>query len=53
MNIRWVSYAQSSMVGHSLENFSDEGDHLLLTPGNAYMSGGIKIRPGKEKILYW
>ncbi len=32
------------------EFFSDEGDHLLLTPGNAYMSGGIKIRPGKEKF---
>lgn len=32
------------------EFFSDEGDYLLLTPGNAYMSGGIKIRPGKEKF---
>lgn len=32
------------------EFFSDEGEYLLLTPGNAYMSGGIKIRPGKEKF---
>lgn len=32
------------------EYFSDEGDYLLLTPGNAYMSGGIKIRRGKEKF---
>lgn len=42
------------MVSHGWafagEFFSDEGDYLLLTPGNAYMSGGIKIRPGKEKF---
>lgn len=31
------------------EYFSDAGKYILLTPGNAYESGGLKLRPGKEK----
>lgn len=32
------------------EYFSSEGNYLLLTPGNAYEQGGLKIRSGKEKF---
>lgn len=32
------------------EHFSEEGKYLLLTPGNAYETGGLKLRPGKEKF---
>lgn len=31
------------------EYFSDSGKYILLTPGNAYEAGGLKLRPGKEK----
>ena len=31
------------------ENFSDEGEFILLTPANFYESGGFKYTPGKEK----
>lgn len=31
------------------EFFSEDGKYLLLTPGNAYETGGLKLRPGKEK----
>lgn len=31
------------------EYFSDNGKYILLTPGNAYEQGGMKLRPGKEK----
>lgn len=29
--------------------FSDSGKYILLTPGNAHETGGLKLRPGKEK----
>lgn len=32
------------------EYFSNEGDYLLLTPGNAYEQGGLKLRPNKDKF---
>lgn len=32
------------------EFFAEDGKHLLLTPGNAYEAGGLKLRPGKEKF---
>lgn len=32
------------------EYFSDAGKYILLTPGNAYETGGLKLRPGKEKF---
>ncbi len=32
------------------EHFSDSGKYILLTPGNAYETGGLKLRPGKEKF---
>lgn len=32
------------------EFFSSDGKYLLLTPGNAYEAGGLKLRPGKEKF---
>lgn len=32
------------------EHFSDEGKYILLTPGNAHETGGLKLRPGKEKF---
>lgn len=32
------------------EHFSDGGKYILLTPGNAYVTGGLKLRPGKEKF---
>jgi type I restriction enzyme S subunit len=32
------------------EHFSDSGKYILLTPGNAYENGGLKLRPGKEKF---
>lgn len=32
------------------EHFAENGKHLLLTPGNAYETGGLKLRPGKEKF---
>jgi type I restriction enzyme S subunit len=32
------------------EFFIEEGKYLLLTPGNAYETGGLKLRPGKEKF---
>lgn len=32
------------------EFFSSDGKYLLLTPGNAYETGGLKLRPGKEKF---
>lgn len=32
------------------EYFSETGKYILLTPGNAYESGGLKLRPGKEKF---
>lgn len=31
------------------EYFSDSGKYILLTPGNAHETGGLKLRPGKEK----
>jgi type I restriction enzyme S subunit len=31
------------------EYFSGEGKYILLTPGNAHETGGLKLRPGKEK----
>jgi type I restriction enzyme S subunit len=31
------------------EHFTDSGEYIVLTPGNAYESGGLKLRPGKEK----
>ena len=30
--------------------FSDSGKYILLTPGNAHETGGLKLRPGKEKF---
>ena len=32
------------------EYFSDAGKYILLTPGNAHETGGLKLRPGKEKF---
>lgn len=32
------------------EYFSSSGKYILLTPGNAYEHGGLKLRPGKEKF---
>jgi type I restriction enzyme S subunit len=32
------------------EYFSDAGKYILLTPGNARETGGLKLRPGKEKF---
>lgn len=32
------------------EHFAEDGQYLLLTPGNAYETGGLKLRPGKEKF---
>lgn len=32
------------------EYFSGSGKYILLTPGNAYEHGGLKLRPGKEKF---
>jgi type I restriction enzyme S subunit len=32
------------------EYFSDTGKYILLTPGNAHETGGLKLRPGKEKF---
>ena len=32
------------------EYFSDVGKYILLTPGNAHETGGLKLRPGKEKF---
>lgn len=32
------------------EYFAEDGKYLLLTPGNAYEAGGLKLRPGKEKF---
>lgn len=32
------------------EFFSEKGCYLLLSPGNAHESGGLKIREGKEKF---
>ena len=32
------------------EFFTDSGDHVLLTPGNCYESGGLKLRGDKEKF---
>lgn len=32
------------------EFFSSDGKYLLLTPGNAHETGGLKLRPGKEKF---
>ena len=32
------------------EYFSAAGKYMLLTPGNAYEAGGLKLRPGKEKF---
>lgn len=32
------------------EFFAEDGRYLLLTPGNAYEAGGLKLRPGKEKF---
>jgi type I restriction enzyme S subunit len=32
------------------EFFSDAGKYILLTPGNANETGGLKLRPGKEKF---
>ena len=32
------------------EFFSDSGEHILLTPGNCHGSGGLKLRPNKEKF---
>ena len=31
------------------EYFSDSGKYILLTPGNAHETGGLKLRSGKEK----
>jgi type I restriction enzyme S subunit len=31
------------------EFFADSGSYILLTPGNAHESGGLKLRTGKEK----
>ena len=31
------------------EYFADSGKYILLTPGNAHETGGLKLRPGKEK----
>lgn len=31
------------------EHFTDSGEYIVLTPGNAYERGGLKLRPGKEK----
>lgn len=32
------------------EYFAEDGKYLLLTPGNAHETGGLKLRPGKEKF---
>jgi type I restriction enzyme, S subunit len=32
------------------EHFSETGRYILLTPGNAHETGGLKLRPGKEKF---
>jgi type I restriction enzyme S subunit len=32
------------------EFFAEDGKYLLLTPGNAHETGGLKLRPGKEKF---
>lgn len=32
------------------EYFSDDGNYILLTPGNFFLSGGFKYTPGKEKF---
>jgi type I restriction enzyme S subunit len=31
------------------EFFADSGEHILLTPGNCYESGGLRLRGDKEK----
>jgi type I restriction enzyme S subunit len=30
--------------------FAEDGKYLLLTPGNIHETGGLKLRPGKEKF---
>src|SRR5215471_15442486 len=31
------------------EHFVDEGDMIVLTPGNFYEKGGFRVRPGKDR----
>ena len=32
------------------EFFADDGEHILLTPGNCYETGGLKLKGEKEKF---
>ncbi len=32
------------------ENFSDNGAHIVLTPGNFNEEGGFRLRPGKDRF---
>ena len=31
------------------ESFADAGEYILLTPGNCYESGGLRLKGDREK----
>ena len=50
-----TSLAEVLQIHHgfafSSDGFMDQGEHLILTPGNFCLSGGLQVRPGKERYF--
>lgn len=55
--MNWASVRLGELIdvkhgfAFSGEFFTDSGDFVLLTPGNCYETGGLKLRPDKEKFF--
>jgi type I restriction enzyme, S subunit len=50
-----TSLAEVLQIHHGFafsgDGFMDQGEHLVLTPGNFCLSGGLQVRPGKERYF--
>lgn len=53
MSWREIALGSAIHVKHGFafkgEFFADEGEHIVLTPGNFYEQGGFRARPGKDR----
>jgi type I restriction enzyme S subunit len=50
---REITLGDSFTIKHGFafkgQYFGDSGEHIVLTPGNFYESGGFRARPGKDR----
>lgn len=54
MSWREIQLGDAFTIKHGFafksEYFGDEGQHVVLTPGNFYEPGGFRARPGKDRF---